>query len=318
MVDEPLVSVVTPVYNGERYLASCIESVLKQTYNNFEYILVDNCSDDNTPGIMAKYAKKDSRIKVIKNKRFLSIIENWNESTRHVSAKSKYYKAVHADDILFAECLEKMVELAEKEPEVRVISAYRIVGNYVEGAPGLYPEEIFSGKDICVKSLTDKKFYVFGSPSTVMIPSSFLRSRDKFYDETEFHADAEICYDLLKEGKFGFVHQILTVTRMHGGSQTSRAVLYNTNMVFKLKMLLKYGPHYLDDDTFLRTFTRKEQEYYKIVGYQLTARGRDRISDRKGYLQWHKNEFEKVNYSLNRFLFWKSVGKHFLKRLVGM
>ena len=46
--DEPLVSVVTPVYNGDKYLADCVESVLKQTYQNWEYVIVNNCSTDRT------------------------------------------------------------------------------------------------------------------------------------------------------------------------------------------------------------------------------------------------------------------------------
>src|SRR5690242_20501129 len=56
--DKPFVSVLTPVYNGEAYLAECIESVLAQTYPNFEYIIVNNCSKDRTLEIAQSYAKK--------------------------------------------------------------------------------------------------------------------------------------------------------------------------------------------------------------------------------------------------------------------
>ena len=76
----PLVSVVTPCYNGEPYLAECIESVLSQTYDNFEYIIVNNKSTDNSLEIAHKYAAKDHRIRVVDNREFLSQIDNSQNS----------------------------------------------------------------------------------------------------------------------------------------------------------------------------------------------------------------------------------------------
>ena len=99
----PLVSVVTPVYNGEAYLAECIESVLTQTYSNFEYIIVDNCSTDGTSKIVNEYGKKDSRIKAYRNDVLLDIIANHNHAFRLISPKSKYCKVVSGDDWIFPE-----------------------------------------------------------------------------------------------------------------------------------------------------------------------------------------------------------------------
>lgn len=67
MNSEKKVSVVLPTYNGEKYLAQSIESVLSQTYENLELIIVDDCSTDGTPGIIRRFAEKDSRIQVIRN-----------------------------------------------------------------------------------------------------------------------------------------------------------------------------------------------------------------------------------------------------------
>ena len=63
----PLVSVVTPVYNGERFLRECIESVLAQTYQHWDYTIVDNSSTDQTSEIAREYAARDSRIRVLRN-----------------------------------------------------------------------------------------------------------------------------------------------------------------------------------------------------------------------------------------------------------
>ena len=64
MSEHPFVWVVTPVHNGERYLAECIESVLGQTYDNWEYLVVDNCSTDGTSEIVRAYCERDERVRL--------------------------------------------------------------------------------------------------------------------------------------------------------------------------------------------------------------------------------------------------------------
>ena len=71
-----LVSIVTPVYNGEAYLAECIDSVLAQTHSNWQYTIVSNCSTDGTVDIAQRYGRKDPRITVYEAKDFLPIIAN--------------------------------------------------------------------------------------------------------------------------------------------------------------------------------------------------------------------------------------------------
>jgi glycosyltransferase involved in cell wall biosynthesis len=79
-MNEPLVSVVTPVYNGETYLAECIESVLAQTYSNWDYLILNNCSTDGTLGIAEEYARRDKRIRIQSNETLLPIIANHNKA----------------------------------------------------------------------------------------------------------------------------------------------------------------------------------------------------------------------------------------------
>src|SRR5262245_48483502 len=102
----PLVSIVTPVYNGSEYLHECIESVQAQTYRNWDYTIVDNCSTDATADIARRYAARDSRIRVHRNTTFLPVVANHNEALRQASPASHYTKVVFADDWIFPECLE--------------------------------------------------------------------------------------------------------------------------------------------------------------------------------------------------------------------
>lgn len=107
ILSRPLVSVLTPVYNGGEYLSECIESVLAQTYLKWEYTIVNNCSTDESLTIALSYAAKDLRIRVFSNPHFLGIIENHNQTLRHISGQSRYFKFVYADDWLFHTCIEE-------------------------------------------------------------------------------------------------------------------------------------------------------------------------------------------------------------------
>src|SRR5579872_5775244 len=121
---EPLISVVTPVYNGEKLLSGCIQSVLAQTYQNWDYTIVNNCSTDKTLEIARSYAAKDRRIRVHDNEEFLPMLANHNLAVRQISPDSKYCKMVLADDWIYPRCLEKMVEVAEAHRSVGLVSAY--------------------------------------------------------------------------------------------------------------------------------------------------------------------------------------------------
>ena len=92
----PRVSVVTPVYNGERHLANCIDSVLAQTYPNFEYIIVNNCSTDGTLEIAQAYAARDSRVTVVSNPELLHVVDSHNRAFEVAPPQNKYIKIVGA------------------------------------------------------------------------------------------------------------------------------------------------------------------------------------------------------------------------------
>src|SRR6516164_7302008 len=125
----PLVSVVTPFYNTAPYLAQCIESVLAQSYPEFEYILVDNCSTDGSTEIAESYARRDPRIRLIRRSQFLSQVQNYNAALAEISEKSKYCKIVQADDIIFSDCLQQMVKAFAQSEKIGLVSSYSLQGD---------------------------------------------------------------------------------------------------------------------------------------------------------------------------------------------
>lgn len=111
-MNDPLVSVITPVYNAEFFLQKTIDSVLNQTYKNFEFLLIDDCSTDRSPLIIQNIAQKDPRIQYIK------LYENSGaavaRNTGLENANGRYIAFVDSDDIWYPEKLSKQLAFMEQ------------------------------------------------------------------------------------------------------------------------------------------------------------------------------------------------------------
>ena len=273
---EPLVSVVTPVYNGESYLRQCIESVLTQTYTRWDYTIVNNCSTDRSLEIAQEYAARDPRIRVHNNENFVRVINNHNIAFRQISPESKYCKVVAADDWLFPDCLEKMVRLAEEHPSVVIVQAYRLQGKEVAGDGLPYPSTVVSGRDVCRMWLLTGGPSILGAPTTLMYRSDIVRSRRSFYNESNLHGDTEVCLEFLEHHDYGFVHQVLTFLRMREESMTSYSQAFQTYLPRRLSDLVTYGPKYLSEKELEGAIREHLVKYYRYLGWQVfKGRGRD-------------------------------------------
>jgi glycosyltransferase involved in cell wall biosynthesis len=259
-----LVSVVTPFFNTADFLRECIESVLAQTYTRFEYLLVDNHSTDGSAAIAAEYARKDSRIRVIRNPRFVAQVPNYNGALRHVTPEARYVKVVQADDWIFPECLEKMVGVAEAHPTTAIISSYRIRGGELSGGGIEWPTEFISGRSACRLQLLGGR-YVFGSPTTLLYRADLLAKRDPFYSETSLHDDSDLCYEELANADLGFVHQVLSFSRVGNGGELTSIETYFWTLLDSYMTLRKYGPHFLSDEELSGRMRPVRAEYLRIL-----------------------------------------------------
>lgn len=121
---KPKISVLITVYNGEKYLAETLDSVLNQTFKNFELILVNDGSTDNTEGIIKEYLKKDNRVV------YLKLNENRGYENLHnvinkglAIAKGKYIARLDADDICYPKRLEVQYGYLEKHPKIFILGS---------------------------------------------------------------------------------------------------------------------------------------------------------------------------------------------------
>ena len=189
----PRVSILTPVYNGEKYLAECIESVLAQDYGDWEYHIVNNCSTDRSLAIAESYAKKDRRIHVHTNGRFVSAIENHNGAFALVPRDSRYCKVVSADDWIMPDCVGKMVNFADAHPNVGIVGCYQRSEDTVKWR-GVDPAtSVMSGREACRLGLV-KSIHVFGTPTSVLYRADLLRIRTSFFPHPRSYADCS-AYD---------------------------------------------------------------------------------------------------------------------------
>jgi glycosyltransferase involved in cell wall biosynthesis len=297
---EPLVSVVTPVYNGEEFLRECIESVLAQTYRNWEYTIVNNCSTDRTLEIAQEYAARDRRIRVHSNEHFAHIIQNHNIALRLISPRSRYCKVIFADDWLFPQCLAEMVEIAETYRSVGIVGAYGLEGTEVVWAGLPYPSTFIPGHKICHDTLVGGP-YVFGTPASLLMRSDLIRARESFYNESNLHADHEACYELLRDSDFGFAHQVLTFSRLRPNSNSVAASRLESYILGSVSALVTYGPIYLTHEEYELRLEQRMTQYYHILAKNV-LRMRE-----KAFWDYHRDRLANLGQPLNQTRLAKAV-----------
>jgi glycosyltransferase involved in cell wall biosynthesis len=290
---EPLVSIVTPFYNTANYLEDCIKSVLAQTYTNWEYVLVNNQSTDGSLEIAQKYAQRDRRIRVICQTKFLSQSDNYNTALEKISPESVYCKVVQADDIIFPTCVEQMVRLGEDKANVGVISSYYMYGSTIRNVGLPYGTSVVSGSEPCRRHLMPHREFLFGTPSTILVRSNIVRSRRPFYPTPSMMGDLEACYEILQTWDFGFVHQVLSYSRVHEESITEGILPYNPYLLDHLILLKKYGAAYLTAAELDDCWRRAKRKYLRFLAIA-ALHGRSR-----SFWEYHRSGLRRIDYRVS-------------------
>jgi len=140
-MSKPTVSILTTVYNRDKYLAACIDSVLASSYQDWELIIVDDVSSDTSVSIARAYEQKDARIKVYVNEKNLGDYPNRNKAASY--AKGTYLKYLDADDVIYPRGLDVMVHTMEQFPDAGLGISQKVVEDVKPYPFLMQPKETF-------------------------------------------------------------------------------------------------------------------------------------------------------------------------------
>ena len=199
-MEQPLVSIIMGAYNCENTIESCIESILKQTYKNWEFIICNDCSTDNTLSILKDFQKKDNRIIVICNEKNLRLAASLNKCLK--VARGKYIARMDADDISLPERLEKQVEFMEKNKDFDVVGCNRIIFDE-SGEKGIRKSIEFPNKEILLKGTP------FAHPTIMMKKETYEKLGGYVSNKTTMRAeDLELWFRFYEKDYKGYNIQI--------------------------------------------------------------------------------------------------------------
>jgi glycosyltransferase involved in cell wall biosynthesis len=216
----PVVSVLIPVFNGERFLPECLESVLAQGFSECEILVSDDQSTDGSPAVIARYAARDPRIRSWRNPRNLGIGGNFNACLE--AARGEFVKFVLQDDkFLGATALEQMVAAFRKDSAVALAAC---ASQWIDSESRVLRERncfghsgVRDGKGVITQCLAENANLVGGPTLCLFRKSQAARGFDAQMKQL---LDLELWFHLLEQGRFSFIAEPLCAFREHPGQQS--------------------------------------------------------------------------------------------------
>lgn len=219
----PEVSVCVPVYNGAAFIAETLRSILAQTFADFEVIVTDNCSTDDTTVIVRRFS--DPRLRLLMNETNLGAVGNFNRAL--MEARGRRVKLVCADDVLMPTCLEEQLAALDSCPgAVMICSARRIIDQsgrswVVRRFPG--PSGRLPGRQAIAKALRTGT-NPFGEPAAVLMDRQALQRAGGFSEQWRFCVDLDLWCRMLEHGDAVIQKIPLCEFRVSPDSWSSRLV----------------------------------------------------------------------------------------------
>ena len=211
----PKVTVLTSVLNGEDFLAEAIDSILAQSFTDFEFIIVDNASTDRTPDIIRSY--DDPRVIHLRNPETLNLSQSLNKGL--AAAKGDYIARLDADDVAMPDRLEKQAAFLDAHPEVALVAAAGYEFSGAADFPGTIPVIPPATHDALLTTLSE---------ASILAHSSIAFRRDAARAIGGYDESYAYCMDYLLYFRIAEKHQLaalpepLVAIRVHPGQITNR------------------------------------------------------------------------------------------------
>lgn len=201
----PKVTVLMSVYNGEKYLREAIDSILHQTYTNFEFLIIDDASTDTTPEILHQYS--DPRIRLVKNENNLGLTKSLNKGL--ALANGEYIARMDADDICMPERFEKQLNYFDRNPETDVLGTGFKIFNANDECTG----EKFFPEKVTTSDFSQENQLIHGS---VMVKKSVIIDVGGYNEYFQYVQDYELWLRVSKKYQIRNIPAILYKLRYHG------------------------------------------------------------------------------------------------------
>ena len=219
-MNPPKVSVLIPTYNYAHFLAEAIESVLAQDFQDFELLIMDDCSSDNTAEVARPFCARDARVRFAVNAANLGMVNNWNHCLEE--ARGQYVKFLFGDDKLSApKALGKMAALLRDNPSAMLAASGRLIldeKSNVISTCRRWRDGIHQGRKIIEACLMEDGNLI-GEPSAVLFRKS---DAGRFFDPKYRQVvDLEMWFYLLEKGDLVYTREPLCAFRQHGRQQSA-------------------------------------------------------------------------------------------------
>jgi glycosyltransferase involved in cell wall biosynthesis len=220
----PTVSVCIPAYTAERFIAATVESVLAQTTEDWELVLIDDASPDATYDVAARYAD-DRRVRIARNDTNLGPVGNWNHVV--AQARGRYVKVLCSDDLLYPTCLARQAAALDAHPGAGLVAARRDIidgdgrtvfaGRGLAGMRGVVPGRAALERMVAIGTTP------FGEPSVVLFRAEALRAAGPFRDDYATLADVDRYAEVLRHWDCVAIDATLAAFRISNDSWSDRS-----------------------------------------------------------------------------------------------
>jgi glycosyltransferase involved in cell wall biosynthesis len=219
-VNPPTISVLIPTYNYGCFLAEAIESVLSQDFQDFELLIVDDCSADDTAEVVKPFCSRDARVQFTVNSTNLGMVNNWNHCLER--ARGEYIKFVFGDDKLSdPQALSKMLALLQANPSAVLAASAREIldeNSRVTDIRRPLPDGCHKGRKVIADCLVEDGNLI-GEPSAVLFRKN--DARRGFDPQFSQIVDVEMWFHLLENGDLAYTREPLCAFRQHARQQSN-------------------------------------------------------------------------------------------------
>jgi glycosyltransferase involved in cell wall biosynthesis len=298
MNSNQLISIIIPVYNHEKFIRSTIESVISQTYNNWELLVVDDCSTDSSWKIIQEYEKKDSRIKAFKNEENKGLTYNWKFLIDN--AKGEFLAFLEGDDFFYKENIKEKMEVFDKYPDLGMVycnfSVIDEKGNIIINNYNNFQNiRVYKNELIKPSEYLSSKYHLINSYGQIMVRKNVCNKvgYPRTLDDTEkvfLPSDWDFNFRISTQNKIFFINKILFAYRKHLNNCSHDALKAYKHISL---LLDEYEIKFADNEEVKKAihYKRGRYVYSKVMFYLEQGKKKYAWKEFLFYMKNFKNNF---------------------------